>query len=50
METIEIMWDDLTDKAKEEIAVILNTTVKHLSEDTNWDVFPIAILEMEKEE
>lgn len=42
MVTIEIMWDDLTPSAQKRIQKALNIT-----DNGNWDVFPLAVLEIE---
>ena len=42
MVTIEIMWDDLTEDAQKRIQKALNTT-----DNGNWDVIPMAVLEIE---
>lgn len=46
MITIEIYWDDLTERAQNEILKKLNITNK----EHNWDVFPIATVDIEGEE
>lgn len=43
MTTIEIYWQDLTEKKQKEIEEICGT-------EHNWDVFPIATLDIEKED
>lgn len=42
MVTIEIMWDDLTEDAQKRIQKALNIT-----DNGNWDVIPMAVLEIE---
>jgi len=39
---MDIFWDDLTDKAKQEIADILKEPVEEVAKRRNWDVFPLA--------
>ena len=41
--TIEIYWNDLTEKKQKEIVELIGS-------DNNWDVFPMVTLEIEEEE
>lgn len=43
MITIEIYWQDLTPAKQQEILNLLG-------ENGNWDVFPMAVLEIEEDE
>lgn len=43
MKTIEIFWDDLTEAKKAEI-------LEAFGDNQNWDVCPIAVVEVEEEE
>lgn len=46
MKTIEIMWDDLTpDKQKEVLEIIGEDNEKEM----NWDVIPMAVIEVEED-
>lgn len=47
MITIEIYWNDLTEKAQQEIREALNMEP---DENRNWDVIPMATLEFEEED
>lgn len=42
MKTIEIYWQDLTKEKQAEI-------IAEFGDDNNWDVFPIATIEIEDE-
>jgi len=44
--SFEIMFNDLTELAKDALCEKFNTT----SEDENWDIIPIASLEREEDE
>lgn len=44
MKTIEIYWDDLKENAQEEIMETLGRD----KDDHNWDVFPLAVIELEE--
>jgi len=44
MKETEIMWDDLTEEVKEGIAMDRNTTPEKLCKDRNFDVVPIAVI------
>ena len=46
MHKIEIYWQDLTEKKQKEILEEFNET----EEFGNWDVIPMAILEIEDDE
>jgi len=41
MITIEFYWNDLTEKKQNEI-------IKLIGDNNNWDVFPIATLDIEE--
>jgi len=45
MITIEIYWDDLTEKAQNEIRKALNMDE---DENGNWDVIPLATVDFEE--
>ena len=45
--TIEIYWDDLTEKAQADIREALHMEP---DENGNWDVIPMATLEFEEED
>jgi len=47
MVTIEIMWNDLTAAAQQEIREMLHMRPNDCG---NWDVFPLAVLEFEENE
>jgi len=40
--SMDIFWDDLTDKAKQEIADILKEPVEKVGKRRNWDMFPMT--------
>ncbi len=44
--TVEIMFDDLIEAKQKEL---LETMGMKGPEETNWDVFPLALVEMETE-
>ena len=41
--TIEIYWNDLTEEKQQELLNLLG-------DNQNWDVYPIAVIEIEEEE
>lgn len=43
MKTIEIYWDDIVPEKQQEILEITN------GDNANWDVFPIASIDIEEE-
>ncbi len=43
MKAIEIYWDDLTEEKKQEI-------LNMLGDNGNWDVIPMAIIEIQDDE
>lgn len=43
MKQIEIYWNDLTDKKKQEI-------IKEFGDNNNWDVYPMCIIDIEEED
>lgn len=45
--TIEIYWDDLTEKAQDDIREALHMEP---DENGNWDVIPMATLEFEEDD
>lgn len=47
MITIKFYWDDLTEKKKNEIRECLGMEE---DDNNNWDVIPIAMLDIEEEE
>ena len=46
MKSIEIYWDDLKESTQEEILDILRRD----KDDHNWDVFPLAVIELEEQD
>ncbi len=44
---IEILWDDLSPEKQRDIADQLQMDVADVPNQTNWDVFPIASVELE---
>lgn len=42
MTTIEIYWDDLTNKKQQEILDVVG-------DNCNWDVFPITTIDIEED-
>ena len=47
MVTIDIYWDDLTEKAKDNIKEVLGFDP---GKECNWDVFPMTTLVIENDE
>lgn len=47
MITIDIYWNDLTEKAKNKIKEVLGFDP---GKESNWDVFPMATLDVEIDE
>ena len=45
--TIEIYWDDLTEEKK--AAIEKEAEERGIDFDNNWDVFPMAVLDLEDE-
>ena len=44
---IEIYWGDLTPKAKQSIADLINIPVDEVEYSTNWDAFPMTTFYLE---
>jgi len=44
-ETFEIYWDDLTEQAQERF----RNTMSINPDESNWDIYPMATMEIEKE-
>ena len=42
---INISWKDLTPNKQREIAAVMGMDVEEVAGKTNWDAFPMAIIE-----